>query len=144
MKELQIIKNGEIKKLQCIKFDGTYESFKEIYCAIKNRMMLLIARYRKFMNDSYSNCDVIDYDDGRYTYTKREVEDVWTSKNSKDAWNMIYYLIPLVIEDIHNHRIDFKTILYNDYLIIDKDDLSRLYVGNESFIEEFGLEVKPK
>lgn len=29
MKELQIIKNGEIKKLQCIKFDGKYESFIE-------------------------------------------------------------------------------------------------------------------
>lgn len=142
MKELQIIKNGEIKKLQCIKFDGKYESFKEIYCAIKNRMMLIITRYAKFMNDSRSNYDVIDFDDGRYTYTKREVKDVWTSKNSKDAWNMMCGpIIPLIIKDVHNHRVDFDMILYTDYLIIDKDDPLGLYVGNESFIEEFGLEA---
>lgn len=167
MKELQITKNGEIKKLQCIEVIKTYDSFKEIYNLIKNRMCLLLTRYKKEdpKLDDYNLS--LELDDGYYNFDVKDIYELWMSKNVEEAWIHISKLngecleglfgkkrdphrdftiayLPYIYSVFSNGKEEFHTGVFTsneDYLIIDKDDLTKIYKVNYLFIDNFALEV---
>lgn len=163
MKELQIITEDGVKKIQCICFDETYESFKEIYYTIKNRMCILLARYKKEDRELNNYELSLHLDDGYYDFDIKDIYKLWMSKNVEEAWIYISKLngehteglfgkkrdpykdftilyLPYIYLVFSNGKVEFYTDVFkanDDYLVIDKDDLTKIYKVDKLFVEKY-------
>lgn len=166
MKNLSINTKNGIKIIRCLEFDGSYESFKNIWNFIHNQMMLLALRYEEYTKNELS-FELVNISEEFYTSPK-SIIDMWLCKDVNTAWKQALIIdgwyektfnerdiindfkldnLFVLIEDIQNKRIIFKKLsIYfgiddNNYtvnLLVDRDNMiNGLYISESDFVDKF-------
>lgn len=162
MKKLSINTKNGVKNIDCLKFDGLYDSFKTIWNTIHNQMMLIALRYK----EKYElNTEFVEMSDD-FTVDAIHILEMWSCEDADTAWeqallidgwyqsaidnhnikeDFCLYNLFILTEDIPNKRIIFKQLcIANDsngsYLLIDPDNfIDGLYISEMDFIDDFFL-----
>lgn len=129
------------KKFKAYQFLSDFNSFKEIWNAIHYRMESIANHHKNFKNQN-----VLSYDDGRYDFDSDQIFKLWSSKNNdtpEKAWlylcdlndsnrwckcrdinRRFTYILPFMYEILPHGKINFSGVEYQDYLLIDLNDLN--------------------
>lgn len=157
MKKITIkTKNGD-KIFKCLQFNCDFDSFKEIWELIHEKMMKIAEKYK---NCKFENYDCLSFDDGRYVYAYKKIIDIWKQAHAEDAWikifecnHDIYYndkaenifngFLPFIYETNYIIKnIEFDAADYQDYLLICEDEnVEQIFIANDIFIDYFTEEV---
>lgn len=150
MKKIIIRKEKSYEKLKCLKFDCSFDSFKEIWNVVHESMAYLAEKYK---NCNFQNYDCLSFDDGCYEYKFKQIVNIWKQNNAEFAWIKIFEcnsrihdgdkaedlrnsFLPFIYEK--NSRICFDAISYLDYIIIyEYKNGQQLFGANERFIDMF-------
>lgn len=162
MKKLSINTKNGVKNIDCLKFDGLYDSFKTIWNTIHNQMMLIALRYK----EKYElNIEFVELSPD-FAVNAIRILEMWLCKDVDTAWEQallidgwtkeainrydqikdfcIYDLL-ILTEDIIGEIIIFKKLSINNraagsYLLIDPDNvIDGLYVSEINFIDDLFL-----
>lgn len=162
MKKLSINTKNGVKNIDCLKFDGLYDSFKTIWNTIHNQMKLIALKYK----EKYElNMESVDISDVFSVYAIRILE-MWLCKDVDAAWERGLFIdgwtqsafinrnikedfhlgnLFVLIEDIPNTRLIFKQLCIDNNgksscLLIDSDNIiDGLYISEMDFIDDFFL-----
>lgn len=162
MKKLSINTKNGIKTIKCFEFDGSYESFKNIWNFIHNQMMLLALKYEEYTKNELS-FELVNISEDFYTSPK-SIIDMWLCKDINTAWKQALIIdgwyetsfnehditndfeldnLFVLTEDIQNKRIIFKNLSIDDNnytvnLLVDRDNMiNGLYVSESDFVDKF-------
>lgn len=162
MKNLSINTKNGIKIIRCLEFDGSYESFKNIWNFIHNQMILLALKYEEYTKNELF-FELVNISEEFYTSPK-SIIDMWLCKDVNTAWKQAliidgWYEISfnehditkdfeldnlfVLTEDIQNKRIIFKNLSIDDNnytvnLLVDRDNMiNGLYVSESDFVDKF-------
>ena len=150
MKKITIRNENGYEKLKCLKFDCCFDSFKEIWNIVHERMAYLA---EKCKNCEFQNYDCLSFDDDRYVYNFKQIINIWKQNNAEYAWIKIFEcngrmydgdkaedlrnaFLPFMYEI--NYRIYFDAIGYSNYAMIYKyKNGLQVFSANERFIDMF-------
>ncbi len=162
MKKLSINTKNGVKIIDCFEFDGFYDSFKTIWNAIHNQMMLIALRYKEKYELNEESVDISDL----FSVYAIRILEMWLCKDVDAAWKKALLIdgwfessfinnnikedlcasnLFILVEDIPNKRIIFKQLcIANDgngsYLLIDPDNaVDGFYVSEMDFIDDLFL-----